>query len=78
MRPFSKKQGGITVRGLDIDETVGPVCCEIEGCQRMALEKVTMAGYAAGHICSKHAREWLRLWAEFTAEAEDVALAEAA
>jgi hypothetical protein len=79
VRPFTKKQGGLHIRELDIDETNGPVCCEVEGCQRMALQRVTMAGYPAAFLCSKDARLWVKLWAEFTVEAEaPVELARAA
>lgn len=77
MRGFAKKVGAISVTAVDLDDTDGPVCCQVPSCTRMALERVTICGYPAGFLCTACARGWLKTWAELLAE-EDVPMEMAA
>lgn len=71
MNAFTKKLGGLHAHAIDLDDTTGAVSCEVPGCTRMALERMSMAGYPVGFLCAKCARGWFRIWAEANAE-EDV------
>lgn len=78
MRAFAKTQGALAVSKIGEGATNGPVLCELDGCQRIALQRVTMAGHPAGFLCSKCARMWLRRWSELTIEPDPPVLARAA
>jgi hypothetical protein len=71
VKAFKKTLGGLHATPVDLDDTTGPVSCEVPGCTGMAFERMSMAGYPAGFLCSNCARAWFRIWLDATAE-EDV------
>lgn len=66
MRSVSRTVGALSIRAVDPDDHTAEVLCEVEGCDNMALQRVWLAGHQAGEVCTTHAKQWARLWAELT------------
>lgn len=67
--------GALSISKVATSDTSGPACCPVEKCYGMALWRLTILGYPAGHLCGKCANAALKMWAELLEPEQEMELA---
>lgn len=59
---------GLSITAIAPDDTSAPVTCQVDGCNNMALQRVSMAGWPAGEVCTSCATLFSKVWQRETGE----------